>query len=421
MKKIFFILCFSSLFLDSHSQTGWFRVSDSIPNFQIYKIQFTSDNTGYAVGSFGYYLKGGLLTTTNAGSNWKFDTINDYQPVDICFSSDNTGYLLNWGIYKCKVLKTTNAGLNWIVKDSVGASIFKVKFLDENTGIVTYKYSYARKTTDGGNSWADMYGMLWQEPTYIWCFDADNWIVANGLYYLNKTTNGGLNWNPINVGFATHTLFFINSKTGYTSSDYGRIYKTTNSGYNWSLIDTLGTYYNTQGGCIYFLNSDTGFISTYGIYKTTNAGLNWISQKIKSNNNYSSMSFINSKTGYAAGDYGIIYKTTTGGDVIENPVPVVTPVKFLLYQNYPNPFNPVTKIKFDIPNNPPFTKGGQGSLITIKIYDITGREIATLVNESLQPGTYEVAFDGSKLTSGIYFYRFVIDNFSDTKRMVFIK
>ena len=103
------------------------------------------------------------------------------------------------------------------------------------------------------------------------------------------------------------------------------------------------------------------------------------------------------------------------------PVNNIIPDEFKLYQNYPNPFNPTTKIKFDLPKSNLTLREAKSLFVQIKIYDITGREIATLVNESLQPGTYEVAFDGSKLTSGIYFYRFVIDNFSDTKRMVFIK
>ena len=102
--------------------------------------------------------------------------------------------------------------------------------------------------------------------------------------------------------------------------------------------------------------------------------------------------------------------------------------EFMLYQNYPNPFNPVTKIKFDIPNNPPFSIGGQGGLTTIKIYDITGREISTLINESLQPGIYEVTFDGSNLSSGIYFYQLRVTDptrwngeFIQTKKMLMLK
>jgi len=98
------------------------------------------------------------------------------------------------------------------------------------------------------------------------------------------------------------------------------------------------------------------------------------------------------------------------------------PEHFSLYQNYPNPFNPVTKIKFDIITSLLFPNALIGNqFVSLKVYDILGNEIATLVNEQLQPGTYEVTFDGSGLTSGIYFYRLKTGNFVDTKKLILLK
>jgi hypothetical protein len=88
------------------------------------------------------------------------------------------------------------------------------------------------------------------------------------------------------------------------------------------------------------------------------------------------------------------------------------PSSFSLSQNYPNPFNPVTRIKYSLPED------GQ---VTLKIYDLLGKEIAVLVNENLRPGTYEVTFNAERLSSGIYFYRLSSGNYSETRRMVFIK
>lgn len=92
------------------------------------------------------------------------------------------------------------------------------------------------------------------------------------------------------------------------------------------------------------------------------------------------------------------------------------PTEFILYQNYPNPFNPVTTIKFSVPD-----VGTELALSVINIYDILGNEISTLVNEQKTPGTYEVKFDASNLPSGIYFYRLLIGNYSETKSMVLLK
>jgi len=93
----------------------------------------------------------------------------------------------------------------------------------------------------------------------------------------------------------------------------------------------------------------------------------------------------------------------------------VVPQKFNLDQNYPNPFNPTTKIKFDIPNMK------NGIDVKLKIYDVTGREISTLVNSKLQTGSYEYIFEATGLSSGVYFYKLVAGDFSSVKRMVLLK
>ena len=99
---------------------------------------------------------------------------------------------------------------------------------------------------------------------------------------------------------------------------------------------------------------------------------------------------------------------TTNIHLISNEVPS----SYSLSQNYPNPFNPKTKIKFDV------VRLGD---VKIVVYDIVGREVQTLANESLKPGTYEASFDGSSLNSGVYFYRIQAGDFVNVKKMVLIK
>ncbi|MEO8210354.1 MAG: T9SS type A sorting domain-containing protein, partial [bacterium] len=88
------------------------------------------------------------------------------------------------------------------------------------------------------------------------------------------------------------------------------------------------------------------------------------------------------------------------------------PDKFSLSQNYPNPFNPVTKLEIGISDL---------GFVSLKVYDVDGREVATLVNEQLRPGTYEVNFNGSNFTSGVYFYRLVTGDFIETNKMILTK
>jgi len=108
-----------------------------------------------------------------------------------------------------------------------------------------------------------------------------------------------------------------------------------------------------------------------------------------------------------------IIKTTNGGGVTGiNETITILPKDQKLLQNYPNPFNPATTIQYQVPER---------SVITIKVYDVLGNEITTLINEEKLAGSYEVEFDATELPSGIYFYRLQADSFVETKKMVFIK
>ncbi|MEP0861170.1 MAG: T9SS type A sorting domain-containing protein [Ignavibacterium sp.] len=97
-------------------------------------------------------------------------------------------------------------------------------------------------------------------------------------------------------------------------------------------------------------------------------------------------------------------------------------LNYALEQNYPNPFNPTTKIRYAIAASSlnPFSKG-EGTLTILKVFDILGNEVATLVNENLQPGVYEYEFDASSLTSGVYFYKLISGNFTEVKKMILMR
>jgi hypothetical protein len=104
------------------------------------------------------------------------------------------------------------------------------------------------------------------------------------------------------------------------------------------------------------------------------------------------------------------------GDYLQvgvNTIETKIPEKFSLYQNYPNPFNPATNIRFEIP--------GRGQFVTLKVYNILGRIVETLVNQQLTPGTYEVKWNAGKNSSGVYFYKLESGNFVETKKMLMIK
>jgi hypothetical protein len=97
---------------------------------------------------------------------------------------------------------------------------------------------------------------------------------------------------------------------------------------------------------------------------------------------------------------------------VDDETPKITPSDFVLYQNYPNPFNPNTKIKFVIPKS---------SFVNLKIYNVLGKDVATLVNEERPAENHEVEFNATDLPSGVYFYRIKAGLFIETKKMILMK
>ena len=156
--------------------------------------------------------------------------------------------------------------------------------------------------------------------------------------------------------------------------------------------------------------------SKYWIKKSFNEGHTWYNFDSLISFGPSQIYFVDNNTGFIIGNGGMIIKTTNGGNVGVGNTITSLPDKFILEQNYPNPFNPVTKINFSLPS---------ASKITLKVYDILGREVAALINSELRTaGNYSVNFDGSSFASGVYFYKLVNEDNagqSITKRMMLIK
>jgi len=220
----------------------------------------------------------------------------------------------------------------------------------------------------------------------------------------------------MNPGFGEngtfYSIFFTDLNTGYTTGTVTML-KTTNAGQSWFYQSVSG--YNGDLRSVYFTNGNTGYtVGNVGqIYKTTNAGNNWYSQTTGTTRNLKNVFFANATTGWAVGDSGIILKTTDGGGPIGIiPISIEIPSNYRLEQNYPNPFNASSKFKIQI---------SKLSEVKVVVYDILGREMVTLVNEQLKPGTYEVEFNGSNYPSGTYFYRLNAKDYTETKRMVLAK
>jgi hypothetical protein len=241
------------------------------------------------------------------------------------------------------------------------------------------------------------------------------------------STNDGSSWAAIgfnNASFSVTSLAIGSDDKGGTNLYAGTngfgIRLSTNDGNSWTTIDSGLANYLIEGQTIYPVQAlltcgSNVFASIWGggIYLSTNSGTSWNPVNTGLPNNYVATLFSDSLNLYAGTYYG--------GVCIRPLLEMITAVKnkqntlpasFSLQQNYPNPFNPSTTIQYSVPKT---------SLVTIKVYDILGREVTTLVNVQKSPGNYSVQFSAARYASGIYFYRMQSGTFSETKKLLLLK
>jgi len=436
MKKILvllFVVSTYNLLLNIQVANSQWVQQYNAGNVYLNAIQFTSNNTGYAVGeSLFDTTRVILLKTTNGGTNWFYLELgNNNKPglQNISFIDDLTGYVCGEWI---NIFKTTNGGINWtysVAPVFENINYYAIQFLNEQTGYIGGRYGMRAKTTNAGVNWFTLDTAI-SRINAIHFFDINTGLMSDGYSGIYRTTNGGANWiykyqpDSANIPYSLNNFSFSNDNTGYvvgnTSliTNLGILLKTTNKGVDWSIVRTFPQQMYSicalNNGAVY-----AGGFMNYVIY-SSNAGSSWSNQVLPVQNSITnSIYFSNNNTGYCCDNGGNICRTTNGGVRVEN-ISTEIPSKYYLSQNYPNPFNPSTKIKFDIPALS-FPSVSIGNPITLKVYDIMGREVQTLVNERLQPGTYEVFYDGSGQNSGVYFYKLTTPNSSITKSMVLIK
>ncbi|HEY6627265.1 MAG TPA: M14 family zinc carboxypeptidase [Ignavibacteriaceae bacterium] len=232
--------------------------------------------------------------------------------------------------------------------------------------------------------------------------------------YVNSATVAMTLTNSIDLsGVVNPKLKFWTKFDIESDWDYGQVQISTNNGTTW--IALTGQY--TEAG--------VGSFQPNGEPVYDGSQSNWVKEEISLASYTSSPIKIRfrlrtdsntTRDGWYLDDIGIFFYTIPT-NILNDAEPVY---KFSLEQNYPNPFNPITKIKYTIPSV--IASGAkQSQLVILKVYDVLGNEVATLVNEEKPAGSYEVNFNASQLSSGIYFYKLTAGNFIETKKMILMK
>jgi photosystem II stability/assembly factor-like uncharacterized protein len=358
-----------------------------------------------------------ILSTSNGGADWKEQFTGITQNINsIFFINKFKGwYVGNSGT----ILHTSDGGKTWLEQQSfTDRDLMDVFFIDENRGIIVGA-GIILKTTDGGENWflGSVVTNAWFRRVYF--SDPDFGLVAGitsgWKWLIQGTTDGGIDWDEQyrGSGGEMYNMFFVNRNTGWILGRDRILLKTNDSGLNWE--DMNLNMPCLEGSNVMFVDENNGILNCGGnIYLTYDGGTTWRHAGI--NNcyiNYAVM--INTETAYTVGDNSTIYKLNFGSITgVENSQDLQTGAAedFYLSQCYPNPFNPDTKIRFYIPVQ---------QYVEIKIFDVLGNEAGIICMENLPPGSYERQWNGSGLSSGIYYYRMKAGNFVQTKKMALIK
>ncbi|NNL22101.1 MAG: T9SS type A sorting domain-containing protein [Ignavibacteriaceae bacterium] len=381
-------------------------------NLRLQEGCFVNDSVGYLIGDAGTLLK-----TNDRGNTWSYSIIAPEDFTFIYFVNENLGFATTE--WTGQIWKTTDAGVNWALKQVIGNySVWQINFVDENNGWIVGEYGTIAHTTNSGESWSLQSSGTGVNLRSVYFHTPDiGWVIGKDEKRL-KTTNGGSTWINDHTGYNYEFLhiYFFDDNIGWICGTSGVILLTENNGIPVELISfsgyaefnkvilnwTTATELNNSGFEIERkYDSENwlkiGFVPGYGT-TTEKQYYHFNDQPDRRGKYFYRLKQI---------DYDGTFKYSD--EIFIEYSPKFT---FNLEQNYPNPFNPSTTIKCQIP---------ESNFVTLKVFDVLGNEIFTLLDEEKIAGSYEVEFVVSNYPSGMYFYILNSGNFRETKKMILIK
>ena len=369
----------SGIFISSDIGISWHSIDSGLTDTSIFQISVHGSSL-----FVGTPTGGGFMSTNNGVTWFAMDSILTGKSVRAFAFHDSVIYV---GTFKQGVFRSTDLGLSWAEKDS-GLTSHGIPILDvycfflDSTGsgapnIIAGTEDGTFASTDEGNSWHPLNsGMEFSSVIDISllhdAFDSSLYFAATGSSVTYASTNHGATWISMGNGMGTCTSFALSGSNLFAGSFFGGVYLFNDSSRNWQLADS-GL---PSSNAIYALNINSGYLfagTANGIWRRP------LSEMITSADDDSRR---------------------------------ISPMKFSLDQNFPEPFNPSTQITYTL---------AKSTNVSLKIYDILGREIATMVNGKNQPGEHTITWNASNVPSGVYFYRLTAGDFVQTKKMVLMK
>ncbi len=428
--EIIYIGCDGGIYKSTNSGLMYTHINNGINTMQLYRIG--SHHTNRDILISGAQDNGGNITYNRGSSPWEarimadgMESFTDYSNPDVYFIGSNFGTLS----------RSTDGGLTFseIVQESPDSSIFtNAPYWQHpyNPEIIYGGYKHKiYKSTDKGSTWnftttaSVTKGKIVSATQSV--VNPNNIIVVSyiGDSSIMRSSDGGYSWTNITHNVSGYSFGFnirvvsdpLEAGTFYllrNSYTNGQVIKTTDFGNTWS--DKSSNLPKIPVNDIFvdpMISNNIYLANDFGVYLSSNKGGTWD----RMNNdlpivpvldfdyfNYYGARLLRIAT-YGRGGYEYDLGKTT--DII--------PEKYSISQNYPNPFNPGTKFVLSISNN---------AYVSVLLFDLSGREIDKIIdNEYRSAGNYTINYVPKNLSTGVYFYKLIVSNFSDSKKMIYIK
>ena len=411
------------LFKTTNFGVNWIDITEGMSTTQFYRFGGTPQNPDFLVGG-----------TQDNGSNrydgvWTHILGADGMEAAVNPTNQNTIYC---SIYSGNISRSYNEGVDLtpIRNNITGSGGWVTPFvLDPVTPTTIYAgYQDIWKSTNEGDFWKQL--STFNGGTFVCIAVAKsnkNYIYANTIDKVYMSSNDGGSWNDITTGLPNDAYTYLDvsstdpakvwvTLSGYTAGQ--KVYQSTDAGMSWTNFS--GTLPNIPANCITYLDPNRLFVGTdAGVFYRDNTMSDWAAFMTNLPNVRVNELELNLPANK-------IRAATYGRGIWESPIPDMVgiasnnngvPKKFALYQNYPNPFNPTTVISFDVATR---------TNVSLRIFNILGQEIRTLVDAQLSPGHDVITWDGKNnagvsVNSGIYIYSLQAGDFRDSKKLALVK